>query len=39
MLITPVVANSYNTAITVPIIQDTAENLLDSNTALVNEIR
>ncbi len=39
MLITPVIANSYETAITVPIIQDVAESLPDSNTTLVNGIR
>ena len=39
MLITPVIANSYEIAITVPIIQDVAESLPDSNTTLVNGIR
>ena len=39
LLIPPVIANSYNTEITVPTIQDAAESLLYSNTALVNEIR
>jgi hypothetical protein len=39
--ITPVIANpySYITAITGRTIQDTAESLFDSNTALVNETR
>ncbi len=39
MPITPVMANPYETAITMPIVQDVAESLLDSNTTLVNEIR
>ena len=39
LLITPVIANSYITAITVRTIQESAESLLDSNTALVNETR
>ncbi len=39
MLITPVIANSYEAAITMPIIQDVAESLPDSNTTLLNEIR
>ncbi len=38
-LVTPVMANSYITAITVATIQDAAGSLLYSNTAPVNEIK
>ncbi len=39
MQITPVLAKSYEAAITTPIIQDVTESLPDSSTTLVNEIR
>jgi hypothetical protein len=39
MLKTPIMANSYETAILISIIRDVAEILPDSSTTLVNEIR
>ena len=39
MLKTPIIVNSYETAITMLIIRDVAESLPDSSTTLVNEIR
>ncbi len=39
MQITPVMASSYEAAITMPIARDAAESLPDSSTTLVNEIR
>ena len=39
MLITPIMANPYEAAITILIIRDAAESLPDSSTTLVNEIR
>ena len=38
MLKTPTMVNSYETAITMLVIQDVAESLPDSSTTLVNEI-
>ena len=39
MLKTPIMKNTYETAITMLVIQDVAESLPDSSTTLVNEIR
>ena len=39
MLKTPIMKNTYETAITMLVIQDAAESLPDSSTTLVNEIR
>jgi hypothetical protein len=39
MLTTPIMVNSYETAITMLVIRDVAESLPDSSTTLVNEIR